>query len=80
MSSIDPTTVDVAAVMLKIQQVERGELPEDAVSIEELRAAIEAQRRGYQTEATEAAPKKASSKKAASNLSFDFSNLLAGEG
>lgn len=47
MSQIDPTTVDVENVIARIQAVRRGELPEDAVSVEELRAAIQAQRNRY---------------------------------
>lgn len=79
MSSIDETTVDVQAVMKKIQDVKNGLLPEDAISTEELRAALAKQRASYGNEAVEGATKaakKASSKKAAGNLSFDFSNLL----
>lgn len=44
---IDETTVDVENVIQRIQAVRRGELPKDAVSVEELRAAIEAQRRRF---------------------------------
>ena len=47
MSQIDPTTIDVDDVISRIQAVRRGELPESAVSIEELRGAIEAQRRRF---------------------------------
>lgn len=44
---IDPTTVDVGDVIRRIQAMRRGELPADSVSVEELRAAIEAQRQNY---------------------------------
>lgn len=44
MSQLDPTTVDIDDVIRRIQAVRRGELPDDAVSIEELRAAVQAQR------------------------------------
>ena len=44
MSKIDPTMVDVDAIIDRIKRVQAGELPKDNVSIEELRAAIEAQR------------------------------------
>lgn len=41
---IDPTTVDVEDVIRRVQAVRRGELPDSAVSVEELRAAVNAQR------------------------------------
>lgn len=41
---IDSTTVDVEDVIRRVQAVRRGELPDDAVSVEELRAAVNAQR------------------------------------
>jgi hypothetical protein len=47
MSKIDPSTVDVDNVIARIQAVRRGELPADNVSIEELRAAVEAQRNAF---------------------------------
>ena len=47
MSQIDETTVDVEDVIRRIQAVRRGELPEDAVSVEELRAALSAQRKRF---------------------------------
>ena len=47
MSQIDSTTVDVDDIINRIQAVRRGELPEDSVSIEELRAAVTAQLVGY---------------------------------
>lgn len=49
MSQIDPSTVDVDDVIRRIQAARRGELPADSVSIEELRAAVEAQRRRFAT-------------------------------
>lgn len=52
MANIDPTTVDVEDVINRIQAVRRGEMPEDAVSVEELRAAIESQRRRFSLPAT----------------------------
>ena len=59
MSTIDPTTVDVDDVIRRIQAVRRGELPQDAVSTEELRAAVEAQRLVFSTSGQrEAAPEK----------------------
>ena len=47
MSQIDQTTVDIDDVIARVQAVRRGELPESSVSIEELRAAIEAQRQRF---------------------------------
>ena len=44
---IDPTTVNVDDVIARLQAVRRGELPDDAVSIEELRAAVNAQRAAF---------------------------------
>ena len=49
MSQLDPTTVDIDDVIRRIQAVRRGELPDDAVSIEELRAAVQAQRSRFAT-------------------------------
>lgn len=49
MSQLDPTTVDIDDVIRRIQAVRRGELPGDAVSIEELRAAVQAQRSRFAT-------------------------------
>ena len=49
MSQLDPTTVDIDDVIRRIQAVRRGELPNDAVSIEELRAAVQAQRSRFAT-------------------------------
>ena len=51
MSQIDSTTVDVDDIINRIQAVRRGELPEDSVSIEELRAAVTAQRQRFSTSA-----------------------------
>ena len=44
MSQIDATSIDIDDVIRRIQAVRRGELPETAVTIEELRAAVQAQR------------------------------------
>lgn len=44
---IDPTTVDVNDVIRRVQAVRRGELPDNAVTIEELRAAVEATRTAF---------------------------------
>ena len=67
MPQIDPTTVDVNDVIARIQAVRRGELPEDAVSIDELRAALQAQRDRFRKTAEPAAsgdkPVRASAKK-----------------
>lgn len=57
MSQIDPSTVDVDNIISRIQAVRRGELPDDAVSIEELRAAIEAQRSNFRNSANAVATK-----------------------
>lgn len=51
MAQIDPTTVNVDELIQRIQAVRRGELPSDAVSIDELRAALEAQRQRFSTSA-----------------------------
>lgn len=59
MSQIDETSVDVEDVIRRIQAVRRGELPEDAVSVEELRAALAAQRKrfaGGMSDASSATP------------------------
>lgn len=47
MAAIDETTVDVEDVIRRIQAVHRGEMPEGSVSIEELRAALAAQRKRF---------------------------------
>lgn len=52
---IDPTTVDVDSVIQRIQAIRRGELPQDAVSTAELRAAVEAQRQAFAAGAKSAA-------------------------
>lgn len=66
MSAIDPTTVDVDDIIARIQAVRRGELPDDSVSVEELRAAIQAQRQRFTASAagTAVAPGEAKPKKA----------------
>lgn len=67
MSQIDPTTVDVDNVIERIQAIRRGELPADNVSVEELRAALAAQRQRFTATAQapriegEAKPKKVKS-------------------
>ena len=69
MSQIDETTVDVEDVIRRIQAVRRGELPQDAVTTEELRKAVEAQRRRYasggtpSSDAKQAETKRVSTKK-----------------
>lgn len=47
MTQINLESVDVDDVIRRIQATARGELPPDSVSVEELRAAIEAQRRSF---------------------------------
>lgn len=60
---IDSTTVDVDNVIQRIQAIRRGELPQDAVSTEELRAAVEAQRNAFAGSAKSAAGEKAPARK-----------------
>lgn len=59
MSQIDETTVDVDDVIRRIQAVRRGELPDGSVSIEELRAALQAQRNRFASGAIAGASERA---------------------
>lgn len=76
MSQIDPTTIDVDDVIRRIQAVRRGELPEDSVSIEELRAAVEAQRRAYSAVSTATKAPVEKKKVGKTQLKIDLGGLL----
>lgn len=64
---IDPTTVDVDSVIQRIQAIRRGELPQDAVSTAELRAAVEAQRQAFAASTKAAGAKAAPVRKGVGN-------------
>lgn len=72
-----PVTVDLDAITQKVLAIRRGELPPDAVTTEELRAAIAQQREvfaaGAQAKAAKATAKAAKAK--AVNGPIDFSSF-----
>jgi hypothetical protein len=69
------TTTDTTDLVSRVLAIRRGELPQDAVTIEELRAAVAAQRKRFSDGAEAAATKKASGKRKESTQNFDFNEV-----
>lgn len=76
MSLEQPTQVDLDELTSRILAIRRGELPADAVTAEELRAAIQIQRERFKAGGEKAAAKKSSTpKKSSATIDFTFTGL-----
>lgn len=75
MSQIDPSTVDVELVIERIQAIRRGELPAESVSIEELRAAVAAQRMRFAAGASVSIDKPAEKKRVSNKTNLIVPDL-----